>query len=87
MWTGRDDDRDERTGRRSAAGAYELKDGAGLVHRLRGQGSNRKLDGRLTLPGQQLMAARYADFDPTLASEMLAQHHGIIFIGRERVSA
>src|SRR3546814_4846512 len=41
---------------------YELDGGAGLVHQLRGQVSNRKLDSRLTLHAQQLITARYAAF-------------------------
>lgn len=56
---------------------YEREGGAGLVHQLRGQVSNRKLDGGLALRAQQLITAHYPDFGPTLASEMLAQHHGL----------
>ncbi len=45
----------------------------GVVHRLRGRPSNRKLPARL---GQRVLARvrqRYADFGPTLAAEHLAQ--------------
>lgn len=56
---------------------YEAQGGAGLVHQLRGQVSNRKLDAGLALRAQQLLTAHYPDFGPTLASEMLVQRHGI----------
>ena len=56
---------------------YEAHGGSGLVHQLRGQASNRKLDEALALRVQQLITAHYPDFGPTLASEMLAQRHGI----------
>lgn len=57
---------------------YELEGGAGLVHQLRGQTSNRKLEAGLALRAQQLITAHYPDFGPTLACEMLAQHHAIV---------
>jgi len=57
---------------------YEAQGGAGLVHKLRGQVSNRKLDVDLALRAQQLITAHYPDFGPTLASEMLVQHHNIV---------
>ncbi len=57
---------------------YEAQGGAGLVHQLRGQVSNRKLDADLALRAQQLIMAHYPDFGPTLASEMLAQHHRLV---------
>lgn len=56
---------------------YEAHGGAGLVHQLRGQVSNRKLDASVALRAQQLITAHYPDFGPTLASEMLVKHHGI----------
>src|SRR5215467_10122479 len=45
----------------------------GLIHRLRGRASNRRLDGELR---QKVLAEYrrcYADFGPTLASEKLAE--------------
>lgn len=56
---------------------YEAQGAAGLVHRLRGQVSNRRLDPALVLQAQQLVAEHYADFGPTLAAETLAERHGI----------
>lgn len=56
---------------------YESGGEAGLVHGLRGQASNRRLDPALVLRAQQLVGAHYDDFGPTLAAEMLAERHGI----------
>ncbi len=56
---------------------YEAEGEAALVQGLRGRGSNRKLDEALVLRAQQLIANHYADFGPTLATETLAEHHGI----------
>lgn len=56
---------------------YQADGEAGLVHRLRGQASNRRLDPGLVLRAQQLVAERYADFGPTLAAETLAERHDI----------
>jgi len=49
----------------SAAGA------AGLVHRLRGEKSNRQPDAALKSQVLELYAAKYADYGPTLAAECL----------------
>lgn len=57
---------------------YEAQGSAGLVHQLRGQVSNRKRDPAMALRVQQLITAHYGDFGPTLASEMLAEHHQIV---------
>lgn len=56
---------------------YEARGAAALVHGLRARESNRKLDQALVLRAQQLIAAHYADFGPTLAAETLAERHGI----------
>jgi hypothetical protein len=46
----------------------------GIVHRLRGRRSNRKIaEGRRGRVVQQLRQARYAGFGPTLAAEHLAR--------------
>ena len=57
---------------------YEAQGEVGLVHRLRGQASNRRLDPARVLAAQQLVARHYADFGPTLAAEALAERHGIV---------
>lgn len=56
---------------------YEEQGAQGLVHRLRGQRSNRRLDLTLTAQAQALIKTHYADFGPTLACEKLAERHGI----------
>lgn len=56
---------------------YQTDGEAGLVHRLRGRTSNRRLDPALALQVQLLVAKHYADFGPTLAAETLAERHGI----------
>lgn len=57
---------------------YEEHGAQGLVHRLRGQSSNRRLDRGLTVQVQALIKTHYADFGPTLACEKLAERHGIV---------
>lgn len=57
---------------------YEANGERGLVHGLRGQASNRKLDVDLVRYAQQLIATHYADFGPTLAAEMLAERHSVV---------
>jgi len=57
---------------------YKASGAAGLVHRLRGKHSNRRLDTALVLQAQQLIGAHYRDFGPTLACETLAERHGIV---------
>jgi transposase len=44
----------------------------GLVHRLRGRASNRKLEARMEKRLLEEVRKRYADFGPTLAAEKLA---------------
>ena len=46
---------------------------AGLVHRLRGQASNRQLDGKLRQRVLRAYRKHYSDFGPTLACEKLAE--------------
>ena len=48
----------------------------GLVHRGRGQPSNRRKPVAFQRQVLQLYARHYADFGPTLAVEHLARHHG-----------
>jgi transposase len=45
----------------------------GLVHRLRGRSSNRRLDPATALRAVKLHQEKYADFGPTLACEKLAE--------------
>ena len=48
---------------------------AGLVHRLRGQPSNRRYPPRLKARVLALYAKHYEDFGPTLAAEKLVERH------------
>lgn len=56
---------------------YRAEGDAGLVHRLRGQASNRKLPGVLKRRTIQRVKKKYSGFGPTLAAEYLAEHDGI----------
>jgi len=49
----------------------------GVVHRLRGQTSNRRLSEKLRRKVLKLVEARYRDFGPTLACEYLAKDHEV----------
>lgn len=49
----------------------------GLVHRGRGQPSNRRIPEKRKAKVLQLYEERYGDFGPTLAVEKLAERHGI----------
>lgn len=49
----------------------------GILHRLRGRASNRKIEEKRRRKAVQLVKAKYGDFGPTLASEYLAQREGI----------
>lgn len=50
----------------------------GLVHRLRGRQSNRRLSQDLRERAVKLHQERYADFGPTHACEKLASEHGLV---------
>jgi len=49
----------------------------GLVHRGRGQPSNRRIAERVKAQVLRLYEKRYGDFGPTLAAEKLGERHGI----------
>ena len=49
----------------------------GVLHRLRGRESNRKLGEPLRRQALNLIGAHYADYGPTLAAETLAADHAI----------
>lgn len=49
----------------------------GLAHQGRGKPSNRRLPAKVKAKALRLYAQRYADFGPTLATEKLAERHGI----------
>jgi transposase len=57
---------------------------AGLVHRLRGRASNRRLSAELRAAALEQLRGPYTGFGPTLASEKLREHDGIA-VSRETV--
>lgn len=57
--------------------AYRLHGAAGLVSGHRNKPGNHHLNPHLIEQAIALIRERYADFGPTLASEKLAQHHGL----------
>ncbi len=62
---------------------YRAHGDSGLVHRLRGQPSNRKLDSAVAAEAVRILqGAKCHDFAPTYAADMLARDHGIV-ISRE----
>ena len=50
---------------------------AGVIHRLRGQPSNRRIAGKERQKAVKLITAKYGDFGPTLGAEYLAEKHGV----------
>ena len=56
---------------------YEKEGDAGLVHRLRGRPSNRRIGRKVQQKALSLIRARYSDFGPTLAQEYLQSDHGV----------
>lgn len=49
---------------------------AGLRHKARGKRANNRIHDAMRSYALDLVREKYADFGPTLASEMLAEHHG-----------
>src|SRR5207248_310241 len=62
---------------RRAYARFRAEGDAGLVHRLRGRPSNRRLGADVADRAVKLHQERYADFGPTLACEKLAAGHGL----------
>lgn len=56
---------------------YRAEGDRGLLHRLRGRRSARRVADRTRRRAVALVSANYADFGPTLAAEYLAERHGI----------
>ena len=61
---------------------YESGGGTGLIHRPRGRTSNRSTNEGIRQYAVELVKTRYADFGPTLATEMLLDKHQVR-IGKE----
>src|SRR3970282_1951429 len=66
----------ERWGRKVLA-RMRKEGGRALIHRLRGRRSNRKLPDSVRKKAVGLVRKEYPDFGPTLASEYLAERHGV----------
>jgi len=50
----------------------------GILHRLRGRPSNRKIEEKTRRKAVKLVESKYGDFGPTLASEYLGKREGIL---------
>ena len=61
---------------------YDDGGGAELIHKARGQISNRSVNAGVRKYALELVKTRYADFGPTLAAEVLLKKHDLK-IGRE----
>jgi len=61
---------------------YREEGDEGIIHRLRGRVSNRRITEELRKKVEGLIEERYRDFGPTLAMEYLGEKHGI-FVSRE----
>jgi transposase len=62
---------------RALLGRVKQEGDRGVVHRLRGRVSNRRLPEKVRRKALELVQARYGDFGPTLACEYLAKQHEV----------
>jgi hypothetical protein len=60
----------------------EVGGGLALMHKARGRPSNNRIAAGIREYALALIREQYADFGPTLATEMLAQHHALM-VSRE----
>jgi transposase len=61
---------------------YEEDGGSGLIHKARGRTSNRSRNEGVRKYAVELVRTKYADFGPTLATEVLLEKHDLR-VGRE----
>jgi transposase len=61
---------------------YERDGGSGLIHKARGRTSNRSKNEGIRKYAVELVKTKYADFGPTLATEVLLNKHELR-VGRE----
>jgi transposase len=61
---------------------YEDGGGSALIHKARGRQSSRSLNAGIRRCAVELVRTRYADFGPTLATEVLLEKHSLR-VGRE----
>ncbi|HXJ91333.1 MAG TPA: ISNCY family transposase [Terriglobia bacterium] len=62
---------------RALLGRVKQEGDRGVVHRLRGRVSNRRLPEKVRTKALELVQTRYGDFGPTLACEYLAKKHEV----------
>ena len=64
--------------------AQQVQEGGGgvLIHQARGRASNRQWNSGVREYAVELVRSKYADFGPTLATELLLEKHAIK-VGRE----
>src|SRR5271157_1032964 len=69
---------------RKLVGRLRKEGDGGILHRLRGRASKRKLSAALRAKVVRLVKREYADFGPTLAAEYLGAKHGVV-VSKESV--
>jgi transposase len=69
---------------RELVGRLRKEGDRGILHRLRGRPSKRKLSAALRAKVVRLVKREYADFGPTLAAEYLGAKHGVV-VSKESV--
>ena len=57
--------------------AYRASGGASVIHKARGRASNNRLIEGIREYAVELVRSNYADFGPSLASEMLLSKHAL----------
>src|SRR5437764_14149582 len=62
---------------RKLLGRVKKEGDRGVVHRLRGRASNRRLGEKVRRKALKVVEAQYRDFGPTLACEYLVQDHQV----------
>ena len=63
---------------------FRAQGDAGLLHRSRGQPSNRRVPPAVEQQAREALHAHYRDFGPTLAAQQLQERHGIV-VSKETV--
>jgi transposase len=69
---------------RQLVGRLRKEGDGGILHRLRGRASKRRLSEGVRARVVRLVKREYADFGPTLAAEYLAEKHGVV-VSKESV--
>ncbi len=69
---------------RKLVGRLRKEGDGGILHRLRGRASKRKLSATVRAKVVRLVKREYSDFGPTLAAEYLGEKHGVV-VSKESV--